>query len=295
MSINTVWFQGLPTRIRQQLINAKLVQVARFIDVLYSYGVQPGDVFTMNTALEIGNTFKIGKNTLRDQILKSVFPLGNRAIAIFKQVQDIKVFSPDLTYVYAESIQYKSKSTDQETSKSPCASAHYVMPAFEYLFDIAVKPRYNKRYTLCRDDLLSTKAYKKAIQRSYTIQYAGVRQPLKTRARMTGVGRSTVKTYDRELGTIAKDTILEQEITYENLEVVPEDLSKWKHANYPVVLLDETGRSYPPVREEAEKLLQMGDRVWYKRPGPREYSPGSTYPVVPRYVGVIVPTPDPDS
>lgn len=272
---------GVPTSVREHLLQNKKGSVLRVLETLRRAGLSTDDIISRADAIRLCDN--MGNKTVRSALEDvTVFRLvsvptdgGEAADAFFSHlvtVQEVVVDSassekdgPDI-FVSSCPSNRKSKGKcivqgDKTTLKSRGRpSSYYQMRSIDEL--CAAFGVTDQRSDPLPDGALSSpKAYRRAVQEAL-IKRRPDQYSQRWLSKRVGVSPRTNRRDMKENENIEVEQRVDKKlITETNLMDVPADLEpgeQWGHW-----LQDESGKKYKPLRGIAQYLLEHGHQVWY--------------------------------
>lgn len=255
---------GLPTNVREHLLQTKQASLARILDTLLLHGVFAGDIISQPDIVRLCTEHGIGHATVKT-VLKDTTAL--RLVCVSAITSDARLVSVQTLNENSMSGNLVSILHSNKRSGTYCVSkgenprlnaARGRTPKFFAMLDVAELCREwditdTGSDPLLPDALRSTKAYRQAVNAAL-IKRRSDQYSKKWLARRVGVTSRTMHAYLKD-DTRIKITqqVARVPVTANNVGVAVPDLEpgeQWRHW-----LEDETGKRYPPVREIAQKLL----------------------------------------
>ncbi len=282
---------GLPTAVREKLLQNGLVAAARVLDGLLLAGVQPE---TALTERELGRRLAasgIGRRSIL-AALRANLPDG-QPLFLRQNAPSPRRATPQAANAVAYSQSEPPKCdlyTGAERVKKGRPPAYYQLPSVENLAS-----RLNVPLTttdpLALTDLATPAAYRRALHRELVKRRPGRYTRGWLGARM-GVSAWTVRRYDQAAGVRRAPTYYEASVNWRTLDqLIPPAASALPAGTF---LEDERGKRYPPLRFIAIELLQQRVRLQFKRQAANYYAHESDpLSARVRLAGVGIPTPPP--
>lgn len=263
----------LPNSVREQLFKLSETKVVRVIEGLRLKGIQPGQVFTTNEALDLLKGI-VGRDSVY-AALKSI----NEQQPFFQRQNPSPLNPPTPANAATDTKTETTKCFSGRAEKPGISPNHrpaavYIMPSNDELcLCLGVKSSHSDPIML--EDLATAKQTRQAAHRELIRRRPGI-YPRRWLARRLGIGCDTLDTYNREIeGLHARLCFWEQPIYWSNLNAVPDGIDVCG-----AVLVDETGKRYPAKRKIAAILLGKGRRVIYQRQDANYYWYGDAIPVM---------------
>lgn len=282
--------RGLPTAVREKLLQAGLAAAARVLDGLLLAGVQPGTHLTEREICQTLADYAVGRRSVM-AALRARLPKGQ---PIFRRESPAspRHATPQGANAVACS-QEGEKTCDlyrvAERVKKGRPPARYHIPSAQSLAE-ALGLRLRRVDPLAPTDLAHPAAYRRALHRELVKRRPG-RYTRSWLAARVGVSIWTVRRYDRAAGVRKTSSYQEQPLNWRTLDrLLPP--SQAQPAG--VFLEDERGKRYPPLRFIAIELLRQRARVQLKRQTANLYAHESD-PLSARFAlsGVGIPTAQP--
>lgn len=248
----------IPNSVREKLFQLHQTYTVRVLDGLRLAGLQPGQTFTTQQALELLKG-RVG----RDSVYHALNATTDGDDPIFAQVNPPLDTPKSRSYADEDMSTGQPKnaflveSKNQEKPQGGRPERLFVMPTnLELCRKLKVKLTWSDPLT--EDDLASAKQTRMAVHREFIRRRPGI-YPRKWLARRLGICTVTLDTYNREIPVNVRHCYHEKPITWHNLHELPLSLDIAG-----AFLEDEQGKRYPAKREIAQKLLAKKHTVTYK-------------------------------
>lgn len=286
--------RGLPTAVREKLLQAGLAAAARVLDGLLLAGVQPGTRLTEREICQALADYAVGRRSVM-AALRALLP-DQQPVFRRESPASPRRATPQAANAVAYS-QEETKKCDLYTAaervKKGRPPARYLIPSVQSLAE-SLGARLTTVDPLTPADLAHPAAYRRALHRELVKRRPG-RYTRGWLAARVGVSTWTVRRYDQAAGVRKTPSYQEQPLNWRSLDrLLPAQAAPAPPAG--VFLEDERGKRYPPLRFIAIELLHQRARVQLKRQTANLYAHESD-PLSARLAlaSVGIPTPQPPS
>lgn len=254
---------GLPTTVREILLQQGLVSAARVLDGLLLYGVGANHALTEAELCLLLRQCGIGRRTVQNA-LKTVLAGGEMLFECLGSGSESPLNPPIQTHAYADPHPQDDRTKcffvrATKRVKTGCPPAWYRVPTVAELCRM-LRVEATTSDVLTRADLASPKAYRMALQRQLFRRRPG-QYSRRWLARRLNVTVRTCQRYDHEAGYSRRPMFHERLMTWGDARVLPGE----RLDPIGIFLETEDGKRYPPIRAVAMRLLHRGKRLLMKR------------------------------
>ena len=246
---------GLPNAIREALLQRDLVSIARLFDGLIMAGMERKTQFTEKAACDLVRAYGIGRRTVQ-AALRSLRALTESPQTPQKTLDANAAIRENKR---KNNCSFVTSANRVKTFGRPAQI--YVLPTNGQLYRwLGVRPSGSDR--LDSAALQSPTAYRQAMQKALIERRPGHYSRGWLAGRL-GISVWTSRRYDRALGVTVQPSYHEDRIYWSNVEHLPLQT----HATRPQGIFIQTadGRSYPPLRSIATRLLRQKQSIVLKR------------------------------
>lgn len=268
---------GLPTAVREYLLQNKLVSLARVLDCLYLNGYQENDILTESKLTELCKTYKISRKTVRAALQSSYIKklsitpysdLTDSANGIFVPI----LHSDRMSYNTLRVLGCKTGTKNKKPGRPSTSAVNYVVPTIDEICELCgVENKWSDRLTLA--DLSSSKAYRSGVNRGL-FQRRPQQYTKSWLAKRIGVKYRTIRNYIKADPDIITDPQYDRiRLQFDTIDLhMPDSHESFDYG----VWLEVNGEKRPPYREIALHHLRNREQIYLVRQKASHYSYSET-------------------